>query len=70
MSVIGNHGQPQTPTHGVKPAALKLKEACQYLGGLSPVTLRRLIERGLIKRIPALRHILISVAELDRFLSR
>jgi hypothetical protein len=54
----------------IKPAALKLKQACQYLGGLSPVTVRRLIDRGLIKRNLALRHIVISVAELDRFLSR
>ena len=60
------HGTP----HEVKPAALKLKQACQYLGGLSPVTVRRLIDRGLIKRNPALRHIVISKAELDRFLSR
>jgi hypothetical protein len=60
----------QAASQGVKPAALKLKQACQYLGGISPVTLRRLIDRGLIKRIPALRHIVIPVAELDRFLSR
>jgi excisionase family DNA binding protein len=48
--------------------AFKLKEACEYLGGISSVTLRRLIARGLIRRHPALRHILISKAELDRFL--
>jgi hypothetical protein len=60
----------QTASDQVKPAALKLKQACQYLGGISPVTLRRLIDRGLIKRNLALRHIIISVAELDRFLSR
>jgi hypothetical protein len=57
-------------SHDVKPAALKLKQACQYLGGVSPITLRRLIDRGLIKRNRSLRHIIISVAELDRFLSR
>jgi excisionase family DNA binding protein len=50
--------------------AFKLKEACQYLGGISPATLRRLIIRGLIRRHPALRHIVISKAELDRFLAQ
>ncbi len=50
-------------------AALKLKSACQYLGGISQITLRRLIARGLIKPNRALRHILISKAELDRFLA-
>ena len=49
--------------------AFKLKEACDYLGGISPVTLRRLIARGLIRPSRALRHIIISKAELDRFLS-
>ena len=53
----------------VSTGALKLKPACQYLGGISEITLRRLIARGLIKPNRALRHILIPVAELDRFLS-
>ena len=53
----------------VTPAALKLKEAGIYLGGLSEATLRRLIRRGLIRANRALRHILIPVAELDRFLA-
>jgi excisionase family DNA binding protein len=47
--------------------ALKLKEAAKYLS-LSPVSVRRLIDRGLIKPNRALRHILIPIAELDRFL--
>jgi excisionase family DNA binding protein len=50
--------------------AFKVKEACEYLGGISPVTLRRLIARGLIGRHPALRHILISKTELDLFLQQ
>jgi len=49
--------------------ALKLKAACQYLGGISEITLRRLIARGLIKPNRALRHILIPKSELDRFLA-
>lgn len=39
-----------------------------YLGGISPITMHRLIKRGLIKPNRALRHILIPVSELDRFL--
>jgi excisionase family DNA binding protein len=49
--------------------ALKIKDAAQYLGGVSTITVRRLIKRGLIKPNRALRHILIPVAELDRFLA-
>jgi len=54
-----------------KPAAgaLKLKPACQYLGGISEITLRRLIARGLIRPNRSLRHIIIPIAELDRFLA-
>jgi len=48
-------------------AALKLKDAAIYIG-ISVVSVRRLIRRGLIKPNRALRHILIPVAELDRFL--
>jgi excisionase family DNA binding protein len=48
--------------------ALKLKDAAQYLGGVSTVTVRRLIKRGLIKPNRSLRHVLIPLAELDRFL--
>jgi len=49
--------------------ALKIKDAAQYLGGVSRVTVRRLIKRGLIKPNRALRHVLIPICELDRFLS-
>jgi len=48
--------------------ALKLKDAAEYLGGVSPITVRRLIKRGLIKPNRSLRHVIISVAELDRFI--
>lgn len=50
------------------PGALKIRDAAQYLGGVSHITVRRLINRGLIKPNRALRHVLIPVAELDRFL--
>jgi hypothetical protein len=49
--------------------ALKLRDACHYLGGISPVSMRRLIARGLIKSNRSLRHVLIPVAELERFIN-
>jgi hypothetical protein len=48
--------------------ALKLKDAANYLG-VAPISVRRLIERGLIKPNRALRHVIIPVSELDRFLA-
>jgi excisionase family DNA binding protein len=48
--------------------ALKIKDAAIYLGGISTITVRRLIKRRLIKPNRALRHVLIPVTELDRFL--
>ena len=50
--------------------ALKIKDAARYLGGVSQISVRRLIDRGLIKPNRALRHLLIPVSELDRFLAR
>jgi excisionase family DNA binding protein len=50
--------------------ALKIKDAAKYLGGVSQITVRRLIKRGLIKPNRALRHVLISISELDKFLQR
>ena len=51
----------------ISPGALKLREAAEYLS-VSPITVRRLIARGLLTPNRALRHILIPTAELDRFL--
>jgi hypothetical protein len=48
--------------------ALKLRDACKYLGGLSIPTMHRLIGRGLIRPNRSLRHLLFPVSELDRFL--
>jgi hypothetical protein len=52
----------------VAPRAVKLKEAASYLG-ISPSSMRRLIKRGLIKPNRSLRHQIIPVVELDRFLT-
>jgi len=51
----------------VNPRALKLKQAANYLG-VSSNSIRRLIKRGLIKPNRALRHMLIPISELERFL--
>jgi excisionase family DNA binding protein len=59
----------ETQPPRLAPGGLKLKDAAEYLGGLSLVTMRRLIERGLIKPNKTLRHIIISRSELDRFLN-
>lgn len=48
--------------------ALKLKEAREYLGGLSVPTMHRLIKRGLLRPNKSTRHLLFPVRELDRFL--
>jgi hypothetical protein len=47
---------------------LKLKPAADYLGGLSIPTMHRLIRRGLLTPNRSLRHLIIPVTELERFL--
>ncbi len=48
--------------------ALKVREACLYLGGIHPATLRRLVARGLIRPNRMLRHVLFPISELNRVL--
>jgi len=48
--------------------ALKVPDAAVYLGNISPHSVRRLIQRGLLKPNRALRHLVIPISELDRFL--
>jgi Helix-turn-helix domain len=52
----------------VEPGAFKLEQARHFLGGLSMPTLRRLISRGLLRPVRALRHLTISREELSRYL--
>ncbi|MEI7535020.1 MAG: helix-turn-helix domain-containing protein [Verrucomicrobiae bacterium] len=64
-------GQPKTvertqPGSGEK--AVKIKEAAKMLG-VCENTVRRLIIRNKLRRVPGLRHVLIPVSEIDRFLS-
>ena len=54
----------------IRPGALKLPDACAYLGGVSEISVRRAIKRGLIKPCRGFRHILIPIGELDRFLAQ
>ena len=51
----------------VERGAFQLPESADYLS-LSQTQVRRLIHRGLIKRIPGIRIIVITKAECDRFL--
>jgi hypothetical protein len=51
----------------VERGAFQLPEASDYLG-VSITQVRRWIRRGLIKRIPSIRIIVITKAECDRFL--
>lgn len=50
------------------PLAYKLNDAAALLG-VSTVSLRRAIQRGLIRPSRAFRHVLISADELKRFLN-
>jgi hypothetical protein len=69
----GKKGNPfQIQSDGSKSAtrigALKLKQAREYLGGLSTPTIHRLIKRGLLRPNRSTRHLIFPVAELERFL--
>jgi hypothetical protein len=58
----------KTKTESPQGGALKLREARAYLGGLSIPTIHRLIKRGLLRPNKSTRHLLFTVAELERFL--
>jgi hypothetical protein len=49
-------------------AALKMKPAARYLGGLSIPTMHRLIKRGELVPVRRTRVLLFPITELDRFL--
>jgi excisionase family DNA binding protein len=48
--------------------AVKTREAAKRLS-VTPMTIRRLIDRGLLKPCRGVRHLLIPVSELQRFLN-
>jgi hypothetical protein len=66
------HPKPMTKTEkkksAVSPRALKIDDACAYLGGISRSTLRRMVSRGLITPCRPTRITLFEIGELDRAL--
>jgi excisionase family DNA binding protein len=48
--------------------ALTLRETAQALG-LSPITIRRLNRRGLLRNVKCVRHLRFPVKEVERFLA-
>jgi excisionase family DNA binding protein len=66
---VGAHRQRNTGQNQILPVALQLKRAAQYLD-VSEMSMRRLIKKGHIKANRILRHYLIPVAELNRFLGQ
>lgn len=59
---------PDRQSPPVEKLAYKLSEASTMLG-LSEITIRRLIKRGALRPNRAVRHIIFSRKELERFLS-
>ncbi len=59
--------QSQTQTTAVPRLALSMAESAEALG-VSYQTVYRLLKRGLIRSSSALRHKLIPVTEIERFL--
>jgi helix-turn-helix protein len=49
--------------------ALKLKAASRYLS-VHPITVRRLVQKGLLKPNTTTRHLLFPITELNRFLAQ
>jgi DNA-binding transcriptional MerR regulator len=45
-----------------------MREAREYLGGLSVPTIHRLVKRGLLRPNRATRHLIFLRSDLDRFL--
>lgn len=52
----------------LRPKALKLKQTAKLLG-VSEKTVMRLVVRGKLRRLPHLRHIVITMASIDEFLN-
>ena len=62
-----HHPKDRSENHHVRPLALTREDAAATLS-ISPVSLDRLVKRGLIHPSRALRRPLFSLAELKRFL--
>jgi excisionase family DNA binding protein len=57
------------PTAEVRRRAFSITETAKILG-VSRISIRRLINRGLLRANRTLRHLRISESEIDRFLAR
>jgi hypothetical protein len=64
----GRKANPFADTPPALVGALKLDDACRYIGGIHVATTRRLVKRGLVKPNRMLRHLLFPIKELDRAL--
>jgi len=53
----------------IQPGGFKMRAACKYVGGISEITMRRLIAAKKIKPNRKLRHLLFAKSELDRWLN-
>lgn len=58
---------PSVPISSMPRRAYKIHEVAEILG-IKPITVRRLIDRGLIRPCRALRHVLVDSDEINRFL--
>ena len=52
------------------PRAVKLKDAAKIIGGISEKTVARLVARGLLKRVHGIRHVVITMESINRFLAK
>ena len=63
-------GQNNVKTSSLPPTlrgGLQIQDAADYLG-VSKITVRRLMERGLLKPNKKIRHLIFPIRELNRFL--
>jgi len=67
MSLTSENFPVQRGNVGINRKAFSVQETAVALG-ISPISVRRLIQRGLLRPNRALRHLLIPAAEIDRFL--
>jgi helix-turn-helix protein len=67
MSLTSENFQVRRDDVGISRKAFSVRETAIALG-ISPISVRRLIQRGLLRPNRALRHLLIPASEIDRFL--
>lgn len=69
--IATNNVSSETRPEGLIPQlAFTIPQARQVLGGVSDATVRRLLRRGKLRALQSLRHKLIPLAEIERFLKK